>query len=241
MNLSKPKENYRIYFVRKSNGKKRKICEPIDDLKRIQKELSLILEKNFPIHKSAYGFVKGKSIVDAASQHTNKDWVVNIDIKDFFPSIKLDFLNFLNSFELKICLLDNSLPQGSPCSPIITNIVMYDCDEKLSKYAENKNYTYTRYADDLTFSGFEYLDIKDLLSFVKDTLSKLNLRINYEKVRFMPKHKRQEVLGIVVNEKVNAKKELRKKIRAIVHQGNLDVKTNGVLSFIKMIDPKIKI
>ena len=110
-----------------------------------------------------------------------------------------------------LCYYKESLPQGAPTSPAITNIIMYDFDEKVGAFCNEKSIAYTRYCDDMTFSGD--FDEREVIDFVKVELYKLGLFLKNRKTVVVPASKRQTVTGIVVNEKINITKEYKKKIR----------------------------
>jgi len=110
-----------------------------------------------------------------------------------------------------LCYYHDSLPQGAPTSPAITNIIMYDFDETVGAFCDSKNIAYTRYCDDMTFSG-DFSE-KEMIGFVKNELSKLGLHLKKRKTAVIPATKCQCVTGIVVNEKMNLTKDYKKKIR----------------------------
>ena len=169
---------YHRFPISKGNGKVRWITAPSDELKAKQTEfLTEVLYTEMP-HQSATGFVPGLSIVDNARPHTNKKKVLNIDIKDFFGSTKAKSVRsvFANFYGLKgsdlddkvaLCTWRGELPQGSPCSPHIANMVLYQFDQWLSYKCSRKGLSYTRYADDVTISG-DYIP-KGLVSEIQST------------------------------------------------------------------------
>jgi hypothetical protein len=173
--------HYIRFRIPKKTGGERLISAPKPDLKRAQHWiLENILEK-LPTHPAAYGFVAGRSIVDNASSHLGRDVVVNLDLEGFFPSVSwrrvrglfknLGFSNQLSSLLALLCsepetveievdntrwfvaLSERRLPQGSPASPAITNLLCRRLDARLAGLAESLGFLYTRYADDLSFSA----------------------------------------------------------------------------------------
>ena len=222
------KSSYHRFPIAKGNGRKRWIEAPNRKLKHLQKKLLELLYKNQP-HTTAHGFVPGRSIVTNAQPHVGKKWVINYDITDFFPSTKESMVatvltknEQLTGAELKILLrltcLNGCLPQGAPTSPHLANLAFWDADVALCDYAQKHALTYTRYADDLTFSGNTYPE--GITNFVSKTLKLLGYDLAYHKTKFLGQHKRQMVTGLVVNEKVNLARPLRKKIRAILHDSS---------------------
>jgi len=167
---------YRVWFIDKGNGKKRKITEPLDALKNIQTILKKIFQQYDNI-ANVYGFRKHKSIADNASRHRGATAVLNMDIKDFFPSVKADMVyNIIEAIEpifnvasdyiqtiVELLTYKNELPQGSPASPTIANLAMRKGDRAietiLDRYEKRPElnrpfrYIYSRYADDITVSA----------------------------------------------------------------------------------------
>src|SRR5438132_1467605 len=168
-----PATKYKTFEIPKRNGGQRTIKAPVDALKVLQRKLSDLLqdcvdETNTAKQRkdrTAHGFKRKRSIITNARQHRHRRWVFNLDLEDFFPSINFGrvrgFLLKNRDFELhedvatviaQIACHENSLPQGSPCSPVISNLVAHLLDMRLVKLASRVGCTYSRYADDLTFS-----------------------------------------------------------------------------------------
>ncbi len=161
-------EKNNLYFefeIPKKNGSLRKIYAPNDSLLFIQKRLSAILSSSVKLHDKAYGFINKRSIVDNAQLHIRKNVLLNIDLENFFPSISFGRVRsmFMNYFRLDknvattltniCCHPGGFLPQGSPTSPVISNILCKTLDKDLDRLAKNSfGATYSRYADDITFS-----------------------------------------------------------------------------------------
>ena len=229
---------YRTFRINKKTGGERIINAPNGGLKHILKTLNAIFQIIGIPHHSAYGFVEGKSIVDNARLHTNKHYVYNLDLKDFFHSfdrnrVKLGFMYppfnlagdkeplafiiaslcthpFLIREETKIVL-----PQGSPVSPTLTNLLCIKLDRRLNGLAKHFNTKYSRYADDITFSAqvnsFKNEAFQtELNRIIKD----LNFEINPKKTRLLKSDFKQEVTGLTVNEKVNVKVKYVKQLRS---------------------------
>ncbi len=215
---------YRFDIPKKSGGK-RIISMPDKELLIIQKKIQEKILDNVPVHNNAYGFVKNKSIIDNARVHLNKEKILNIDLKDFFPSIHRGrvFYIFKNickydnntSYCLtKLTTFRNSIPQGAPTSPVISNIVSFMMDVRLSKLAEKFNIDYTRYADDITFSGKKENINKSLLKIVSNIIEECGFHINENKTRFASNAGRQEVTGLIVNnEEISIPNNYLKSIR----------------------------
>lgn len=243
--ISLPKNNdYSIYRIPKKNKKTRVITAPSDELKEFQSKLKDKLEE-LPVHNSAHGFIKGRSITTNARPHIKKKFVLSIDLKDFFPSIKRSMVRDLFAFhniDLKYVdyvLFDNGLAQGSPCSPVISNIYCYKLDLEIAKYAKQRGLSYTRYADDITLSGENYKSgmIKD----IKKIIRKYNLKVHPNKIKLMWQNQRQIVTGIIVNEKLNIPLETRKKLRVLDHKSDeLSSKDKEVFNGLKGFETSVK-
>ena len=252
---------YIKHEIPKKTGKLRTISAPNSGLKRIQKSININLLEPLGAHDAAYGFVKGKSIVGNAALHVGKPVVVNIDVQNCFPSIrwplvhaalKRDFSGKLSnnaiSALIDMCTAEGVLPIGAPTSPALLNRVLYKTDEILSKQANLKNCAYSRYADDLTFSGDDRA--VGLIGAARKTLSRIGLQLDDKKTNIFRRGRRQMCTGLVVNDKVNVPRRIRKRIRASVHAYELgkdlfwdadsvgESSLRGRLEFLKMISPK---
>lgn len=230
---------YRTYYIKKKNGKKREISEPLPSLKKIQEWILdniLYVRKN---NRFAKAYIPKRTILDNIKFHIGQSKVVCMDIKNFFPSIHIEsiqsiFIEFGYSLRVaevlsKLCCLDGYLPQGAPTSPQLSNIYMHSFDNTVSKYCIANQIHYTRYADDLTFSGD--FDEIELVSFVSENLKVLNLAINPEKTKVMTQNMQQIVTGIVVNKKPQVSKEKRKKLRQDIYY----IKKFGLKSHLEKI------
>jgi retron-type reverse transcriptase len=252
---------YIQFTIPKKSGEKREISAPKKQLKYLQKNLSLIISWYYKPNIHCHGFIQGRSIVTNAEIHTNKNFVLNVDLKDFFPSIRtIKVSNYLqrSPFEFseplakiiaRIASKEGVLPQGSPLSPILSNICCETMDIDLAKLSERFKLTYSRYADDLTFSG--YRSIFDSLFFTelgKIVRRKHNFQIKKSKTRIQTKNKRQEVTGVVVNEKLNVNRTYVRNLRAMINyhkvgkaEKNAVAVIKGKLEFLKMIKGKDRV
>ncbi len=230
---------YTSFEIDKKNGKsKRAIKAPIKQLCFVQEKIKNELEKYYHCPNEVNGFVKGKSIVDNARRHIGKMIIINLDIKDFFTSInygriygllKSKLFGFNKEVaHLLTCLLTcrGVLPQGSPASPIVSNLIFYSIDKKLKRYCEGKNITYSRYADDITFSfgkdeylSYFFYDVtsKELNEDFERIFMNGGFSINKEKTRIQRHYMHQEVTGIKVNKKLNLSKNLKYQIRGLLN------------------------
>ena len=232
---------YKPFSIPKKRGGERTIFAPVGPLKTIQRCLNLVLQCMFSPHKAATGFVPGKSIVHNARPHVGKYYVYNLDLKDFFPSVyfhrvkaclQLPPFNLTGPREplafliANLCCIRNAdepnrafLPQGAPTSPILTNVICQQLDRRLAGLAKRFGATYTRYADDLTFSSFTnvYQPESDFCRELERIITDQRFVINPTKTRLQRPGYRQAVTGLVVNERVNVPRAFWRDIRALLH------------------------
>lgn len=229
LQYSDKKKYYKVFGIKKRSGKFRLICAPIPQLKEIQQ---LIAKKLYQIlsepHPSVHGYALGRNIVTNASQHIGKKIVLNLDIKDFFPSITknmiIEILSTQIGFEgsigltaTELCTLEDRLPQGSPASPILSNLACRKLDDDLSEIATEFNFTYTRYADDITFSNDDEIVADEFIKKIRQAIVKYGFEVNESKFRIRKNGRRQEVTGLTVNKILNVRRSYLKNIRAILH------------------------
>lgn len=219
-------KNYKVYKIKKNNGKYRTIYEPNLLLKHIQKQILINILNNKTISKYAKAYHKGISLKDNAILHINKKIILKLDIKNFFENISfLDVYNSCFSIEYfpksvgmiltYLCTYDDHLTQGSPTSAYISNLVMKEFDEEIGNWCELNKIDYTRYSDDMTFSGD--FNPSEIITKVRKMLYKLGLELNDSKIHVIYRSSSQKVTGIVVNEKVQVSSKYRKRIRQEVY------------------------
>lgn len=225
--ISNNKEkNYRLFKIKKRNGKTRTIYEPNYMLKNLQKQILENVLNNKEISKYAKAYKKGISLLDNAKDHLNKKTILKLDIKDFFSNIKIPliydacfpieyFPKQVGFILTHLCTYEDFLPQGAPTSSYISNLVMKEFDNEIGKFCEDKGISYTRYSDDMTFSGdFDY---KEIIKIVRKKLLFMGLELNNEKIKVITNNNKQLVTGIVVNKKLQIEKTYRKKIRQEIY------------------------
>ncbi len=219
-------KHYHNVFIPKSDGSKRRLSVPDLILKRVQKSIADNILVQYPISRYAKAYKVGSSVQQNAQPHVGKKKILKLDIEGFFDNILYSQVKEIVFFEEKysesirilltmLCYYKESLPQGAPTSPAITNIIMFDFDETVGAFCSKKNIAYTRYCDDMTFSGD--FDEREIISFVKDELCKLGLFLKNRKTAIVSATKRQTVTGIVVNEKINITKDYKKNIRQEIY------------------------
>jgi RNA-directed DNA polymerase len=233
---------YRKFIISKRNGKPRKIAEPLPSLKEIQLWILNNILENIKVSKFAKAYLPKKDIKDNAKYHIDKPVVLKVDIKDFFGSISQEsveqiFLNLKYSSNIsnllsKLCTLNNCLPQGASTSPYLSNIYLKDFDGFIGKHATDNDIRYTRYADDMTFSGDFVPEIT--LDLVKGELIKLKLTINDAKTVIMRQNTRQLVTGIVVNKKMQVPRKDRQNMRLEIYY----LKKYGLVEHLKAVNNK---
>ncbi len=239
-----PRPKYTAFLIKKKNGSERLIQVPNKKLKEIQKRLLHVLNELDNSRPSAHGFRKKLSVVSNAEQHSGhkKHYVFNLDLKDFFPSITFPrvrgvFLSEPFKFPAnvatvlaRICTCNGALPQGAPTSPPLSNYICRGLDGSLQQIAKASYSTYTRYADDLTFSFTNKkrhrlspnlintaVENATVSLKLKEIIEDHGFKINFEKVRLRSRHARMEVTGLTVNEFPNVKRKFVDEIRGMLH------------------------
>jgi RNA-directed DNA polymerase len=239
--ITRSQLRYKYFVIKKRSGGKRVIMAPITPLKIIQRKLNYILQLIYKTKPSVHGFTKERSIVTNASIHVGCRLILNLDLKDFFPSINFGrvrgmFLGkpyFLNK-EVATCLAqivchENQLPQGAPTSPVVSNMICAQMDAQLQKLARKYGCLYTRYADDITLSTYESRFPRQIVTFTDDSqevklsseltnvITNNGFIINEDKVRLQAPHRRQEVTGLVINNVVNVDRKYIRQLRAMLY------------------------
>jgi RNA-directed DNA polymerase len=241
-------KRYSTFKIPKKNGSYRLISSPATHLKAAQKKLSDVLYEIYTPYNETHGFVKQRSILSNAEMHVTANkkpqWVLNVDIQDFFGSINFGRVRglFLKppyncnadiaTLLAQICCHDNKLPQGAPTSPIISNMICRQLDRELRKVARENKCEYSRYADDITFSSKAKFFPKKLAKSNNDDESEVAVTLGYElrhvfknngfeinsdKSRLAHHTQRQEITGLTVNDKPNVKRQFVREIRAMLH------------------------
>jgi RNA-directed DNA polymerase len=275
-------DHFYTFEVTKKSGGKRIISAPKKSLKSAQKKVLENLLSKFQNHENAHGFITGRSIITNAEKHLGKDIVINLDLENYFPTITYPRVKglfhkcgyseqiatilalLLTKHDREKISIDGQiyyvskgeryLPQGSPASPSISNILSASLDKRLKGLAKRYQCEYTRYADDISFSCMEDNEdnISKLLFYTTKVIQDEGFKINNEKTHIMRKCNQQKVTGIVVNEKLNVPKTNLKKFRALLHNikcnGWKDQKwgkavylinaIEGYINFINMVNPE---
>ena len=275
--------HYRRFTIAKKTGGVRTISAPMPRLKKVQHWILENLLYKLQNHNQAHGFIPQRSIISNAEQHVGSEVVINMDLKDFFPTIAYRrvkglfvAIGYSEQIATILALLctepmideveldgikyfvargERFLPQGAPTSPAITNLICYRLDHRFAGMAKKLGWTYTRYADDLTLScKTSTQNINRILWQSRQIIDDEGFVIHPDKVEVMRKGSRQEVTGIVVNEKLNVSRTHLRQFRAVLHriqqQGNAEgiqfgaANANpaqviqGFANFVNMINPE---
>ncbi|PVV55984.1 reverse transcriptase family protein [Chryseobacterium sp. HMWF035] len=222
---------YRHFKIKKRNGNLRSISEPLPSLKEIQNFILKEILYTQKVSKYCKSYIPKKNIIEYLKYHVNEKEILTLDLQDFFPSIKFEliknfflqlgysdevsyYLSTLTTYCDKQEKFDDSqryLPQGASTSPYLSNLILKDFDNNIGKFCKNR-IKYTRYADDLAFSG-DNIPSEDIIDFVNKELEKLSLKLNPKKINFMKQNTPQIISGVVVNNKMQLPKQQRNEIR----------------------------
>jgi RNA-directed DNA polymerase len=274
--------HYIRFKMPKKTGGERIISAPMPHLKQAQYWILKNILNKIELHEAAHGFRPQRSIITNAAPHVGAHVVINFDLKDFFPSISYKrvkglfqsfgyseasatiFALICTAAEYETVELDGKiyylalderhLPQGSPASPAITNLLCRRLDRRLQGMAEKMAFTYTRYADDLTFSASGNSDryICNILKRTESIVTHEGFTINQSKTKILRNSRQQEVTGVVVNQKLNIDRKTLKRFRATLHQiekdglegkswghsKNLISAITGFANFVVMVNPE---
>lgn len=263
---SAPKR-YKIHYIEKRNGRgKRLIAQPTAELKVVQRWVVANYISKLPVHEAASAYRANKNIGDHARLHANNKYLLKIDFKDFFPSIKakdfrrhiikhLEIDTFLAS-ELAYLLFRReknkalTLSIGAPSSPALSNTLMYEFDTKLTDFCQTKGVTYSRYADDLALSTNVPHILDEVKIHVADLLKTIaypRLLLNHEKTIFTSKKYQRRLTGLTLanNGKISLGRERKRQIRAMADyyrkgklEENLHGRLKGFLAFASSVEPE---
>jgi len=240
--------HYKRFQMPKKTGGYRQISAPMPGLKQAQLKIYLQILNTVDSHSAAHGFLMNKSIVSNATPHVGADVVMNLDLKNFFPTLtfprvigafgELGYSPGIATVLALICTEqptaevsidgekwhiaegERCLPQGAPTSPSITNLICRRLDARLTGIAKKHDFSYTRYADDMTFSakGEAKENRSKLLWQVRKVIDEEGFTLHPDKLRIMHKGQQQEVTGVVVNDKISVNRKKVRQYRALLHQ-----------------------
>lgn len=237
--------HYHTHLKPKKSGGLRVIEAPKQQLKTVQRQILTAILDPIPTHPNAYGFVRGRDCLAGANCHVGEHMVVCFDLKDFFPSIQrarvfglfrsLGYPLSVATHLAALCttvspqrvirrlpILDRTtyrtphLPQGAPTSPALANHAAFTLDKRLSGLAKRIDAKYSRYADDLTFSGDAHI-ARILQQAVPSIIQDEGFSLNPQKSRLNTAGQRQIVTGVVVNSHLNIKRDSFDQLKAVIH------------------------
>lgn len=243
--------------LKKKDGTPRPIRAPRDKLKTIQRAILKNIFSDIKLPPCCYGFLKNKSIIENAKVHSKNDFLLNLDVQDFFPSVHYKkvqqiFLDIGLNDEISgiLCSLttyEYRLPQGAPTSPFLASFALSNLDYRLMQLAKSNYLTYTRYFDDISFSGNKRIIVleKYILRIIKEE----GYKVKMSKRKLFEKGQEKEVNGIlIINKKLSLKNtgELFDYITDISKYGLSKLKTDnpekerrsirGKIAFLKQVD-----
>ncbi len=245
---------YKAFYRTKRSRDLRRIEAPNTTLKAIQRWILLNVLERVPVSERAQGFVKHRGIRNNAAYHLGRRYLLTIDIKDFFPSIKRDrvrdvFLEATNDVDAAeiysaLCTFRDRLPQGGVTSPILSNLVFRPADAKIIDVCSRGNVTYSRYADDMTFASNDFQALKAIYNQVENIVKSEGFRINRKKTRYSSGNNRMLVTGLTLNSgRLTTGRQRKRRIRAALynHIVNNDPSVNmnnvlGEIAFIRGIE-----
>ena len=214
-------KHYRKVSLPKKSGGFRNLSVPDEVLKSIQKRIVDLLLIHMLVSRYAKAYRFGSTTLRNAKHHVGKRVVLKLDILHFFDSIRYStvkdnvfpeeiYAEPLRILLTMLCYHKDALPQGAPSSPAITNIILYEFDEQVGQWCQDRGIAYTRYCDDMTFSGD--FDPAEVIRFVRLELKKMGFLLNEQKTRIQRPGQQQTVTGIVVNEKLSIPADYRRKL-----------------------------
>jgi RNA-directed DNA polymerase len=217
-----PQHFYRSFDLPKKSGGTRRIDAPLPSLHFVQRWILDNMLSNVALHGAAKAYRKGVGIKENARFHRSQQLLLKMDVKNFFGSIterqvvsiflKLGYSKKVSTFLAKLCCLNGSLPQGAATSGYLSNIYLTHFDEVVFAKCKAEKIRYTRYADDMTFSGPDF-NVENYLKLVSKELGKLKLSLNPKKTRVLKPNNQQIVTGLVVNEKVSVPREYLRSLK----------------------------
>ena len=263
--ISSSDNSYKEYHIQKKNGGTRKIEHPARKLKLLQRWVARKVFSRLPIHPCASAYIKGRNIRENALAHAGHKFLLKLDFQEFFPSLKDGDVDELlrkhievisgvlaeSDFQ-KVCRIvcrRGSLVIGAPSSPIVSNTLMYEFDSAVWKFCKEAGVSYTRYADDLTFSTSESDVLSGVHQRVKSIIEGLgspNLSFNSDKTHHSSTKHRMRVTGLVLTSQggVSVGRLQKRRIRSMVYrakQGGITQEElnylQGYLNFIARIEP----
>lgn len=240
--VNSPSNHWRSFKLKKRSGGFREISVPFPALLYVQRWIYSNILSKVAVSPYCHGFRKHRSIVTNAKWHVNRKELLKVDISDFFPSItinrviwlfrELGYTNDVAFYLASLCCLDEKLPQGAPTSPCISNIICRGMDSRIVILSKRNNFHYTRYADDLTFSG-ERINA-GFINLISTIVEESGFKLNDNKTRLYRGEGKRIVTGISVREKLEVPREYKRKIKQEIYY----IKKYGLLDHLRKIKSK---
>ena len=232
---------YSQFNIAKGSGKVRTIMAPDRRLKIIQQMLAPLLDSIYRVRNPVHGFVPDRSVKTNAQAHGRRRFVVNLDLKDFFPTItekrvvgllrSLGVDKRVSEIVARLCCHMGQLPQGAPTSPVLSNMICYRLDTDLLLVAKTSRAIYTRYADDITFSSYQppaplFESVVPAAGRFSPDLLKPELRaaitsngfvVHPDKAHYADRNSRRIVTGVKINAGLNVDRRYVRRVRAVLH------------------------
>jgi len=224
--INSPTNHYTSFNLKKRSGGLREITIPFPALLEMQYWIFHNILRNVPVHSSAHGFSHKKSIITNSKIHVDQKQLLKIDLKDFFPSInlsriiqvfkRLGYPNQISFYLATICSFNGYLPQGAPTSPYLSNIISFVLDKRMIALSKKFDLKYTRYADDITFSGDE-IPAK-FIKYVTNIVVDRGFKINQEKTRLYKNKSKRIVTGIsVIGKEIKLPRTYKRELKQELH------------------------
>lgn len=247
---------YKTYEIPKKSGGKRTISQPSKKLKGLQSWILVNILNKIQVSPSCKGFRKGSSTLDNALPHIGANTILNLDLKDFFPTVTakqvynifktIGYNKLIATVFTNICTYKETLPQGSSCSPMLANLTAWTLDLRIQGYVGKRGISYTRYADDLSFSGLNPTKVIKIIPMIKEIINDENFIVNHKKTRIASSARAKIVTGLIINEdSVGIGKQKYKDLRAKIHHLTLSHEqanekllyhVGGWLSYLNSVD-----
>lgn len=275
--------HYVRFEIPKKSGGMRTLHAPHQELARCQNWILREILNKLPVETCAHGFVQSRSILTNAQQHVEKPVLINVDLEDFFPSVTFPRVRFIfkqlgyspciatvlallcteaprravtyNGQRYLVATGARSLPQGACTSPAISNQAAIRLDRRLNGLAEQFGATYTRYADDMTFSGGEDLERRTgyAMAHIRHIIDDCGFRVNLKKCRVLRDSAQQNVTGLIVNQRPSVSRRKLRQLRAVLHNArktglraqnreghpNFRAHLEGYFTFVAMTRPEL--
>ncbi|MBL5904620.1 reverse transcriptase family protein [Serratia fonticola] len=224
--ISSSKDFYREFNIPKKKGGMRKIVSPYPSLLMCQKWIYKNILLNDKPHDACHGFTPAKSIITNASIHLNKPCLLKMDLKDFFPSIPINWVinyfkhlgytNNVSFYLASLCCYDRKLAQGASTSPYLSNLLLKGLDNRLNNLSKKYRLSYSRYADDMCFSG-SYIPNK-IIGVITEIIKKFGLSINEEKTSLLIHSNKKIITGLSVSgQQLSLPREYKRKLKNELH------------------------